>query len=199
MATLTIYFTSFMAHYLPASRFSLTCLLGTSTFLNMEHKRDADAAGLTWPRGNIRTPQLPDSSSSLTPAHQSPQGTTSASTVLGSSSATDPPSTNLGMYQPQPKTTPGLRSQPPNIVTTPLLTKVVLVNDWSTRTISRFLHIPTTPKSSLSWRSRTVEFHEAKIPNISSSQCRANGSGPSIRPTTGVTTLVCPCFMQVTI
>ena len=68
----------------------------------MEHKRDADAAGLVWPRSNTRTPQStsrsPDASSSAAPLNPSTCGNTTALTTLESSSAMDTPSTNLGMY-----------------------------------------------------------------------------------------------------
>ena len=68
----------------------------------MEHKRDADAAGLTWPRSNTRTTQSTslssDASSSAVPLNPPPQGNPMAPATLGSSSTGDNSLTNSGMY-----------------------------------------------------------------------------------------------------
>ena len=164
----------------------------------MEHKRDADAAGLSWPRSNTRTSQSTsspsDASSSAVPLNPPPQGNPMAPTTLGSSSAGDNSLTTSGMYPTG--TQPRLRSQLLNIVIPLFLIKVDLANDWSTRFTLRSLPTPTAHKNYSSWRYRQQEFQEPEIPNISSMPCRDNGSGPSIQPTTGVTTLVCPCAME---
>ena len=51
-------------------------------------------------RTSPSTPLPPDASSSAAPLNPPPPENTSASTTLGSSSAVDAPSTNLGMYSP---------------------------------------------------------------------------------------------------
>ena len=88
----------------------------------MEHKRDADSAGLTWPRSNTRTTQSTslssDASSSAVPLNPPPQGNPMAPTTLGSSSTGDNSLTNSGMYStgthpPTPFPTSEHRHPPP--------------------------------------------------------------------------------------
>ena len=75
----------------------------------MEHKRDADAAGLAWPGSNTRTQStsLPsDASSSAVSLNPPPQGNPMSPPTLGSSSAENTSLTTSGMYPagPQPST-----------------------------------------------------------------------------------------------
>ena len=69
----------------------------------MEHKRDADAAGLSWPRTTTRSP---DASSAMPKNPPEPATTPSATTLASSSSASENPATNLGMYSATPGTQP---------------------------------------------------------------------------------------------
>ena len=64
----------------------------------MEHKRDADAAGLAWPGSNTRTPQSTPLPSITHLSNPPPQGNPMAPTTLGSSSAEDNSLTTSGMY-----------------------------------------------------------------------------------------------------
>ena len=97
-------------------------LPGPSLPSQMEHKRDADAAGLTWPRSNTRTTQSTslssDAYSSAVPLNPPPQGNPMAPTTLGSSSTGDNSLTNSGMYStgthpPTPFPTSENRHPPP--------------------------------------------------------------------------------------
>ena len=75
----------------------------------MEHKRDADAAGLAWPGSNTRTPpstSLPSDASSSAISLNPPQGNPVDPSTLGSSPADNTSLTTTGMYStgPQPST-----------------------------------------------------------------------------------------------
>ena len=71
----------------------------------MEHKRDADAAGLIWPRAMTRSSQ--DASSSAAPLNPPESASTPATTTLASSSSAPAnPATNLGMYSATTGTQP---------------------------------------------------------------------------------------------
>ena len=162
-------------------------LPGPSLPSQMEHKRDADAAGLTW---------------LLTHLHRRYLWTHRHKGILWLLPLWDllrPGTIHWRIPECiQQELTLRLRSQHPKIVILLLLTKVDLASDWSTRFISRSLPTPTTRKNCSSWRYRQQEFQGPEIPNIFSMPCLDNGSGPNILPTTGATTLACLCDMEPT-
>ena len=105
------------------SLFIVTYHLWPLSRLPLEHKRDADAAGLIWPRSSTRTPlstSLPDdASSSAVPLNPPPHETSIAPEALASPPAGDDSVTTSGMHStgPQPGTPfpdPEHRHPPPH-------------------------------------------------------------------------------------
>jgi len=94
-------FFAFLSDSFPLSSHSFEFVTGP-----MEHKRDADAAGLTWPNNSLRSsqnPLMPDNSNpTASSSNPTPHATSPTPGTLASSTTGNEPLTPSGMYTSDP-------------------------------------------------------------------------------------------------